>query len=40
MVSKGWGQGLMQVHSNHTLSDSYAILTRLREKGIRAHSWI
>lgn len=40
MVAKGWGQGLMQVHSNQTLADSYAILTRLREKGIRTHSWI
>lgn len=40
MVAKGWGQGLMQVSSNQTLADSYAILTRLREKGIRTHSWI
>lgn len=29
-----------QASTAHTLEDSYAIFHRLREMGIRAHSWV
>jgi hypothetical protein len=31
---------LRRVGSNQTLATSYDIFTRLRERGIRAHSWV
>ena len=33
--TRGSGPALQQ-----TLSDSYALFTRLRELGVRAHSWV
>ena len=38
MVHKGWWESLK--YSNHTLADSYRVFSKLRQRGIRAHSWV
>ena len=40
MIQKGWGDALLRAGSTQTLATSYNIFSKLRELGIRAHSWV
>ena len=40
MSIKAWANGLHGNKTQQTIETSYEIFTRLREMGIRAHSWI
>jgi len=40
MVRRGWGKGLAREGSTEKIMDSYDIFSKLRERGIRAHSWV
>ena len=40
MLHQGWAQCRTCGSPTQTLSQSYDVFTRLRELGIRAHSWV
>ena len=40
MSIKAWGLGLRGNKTVQTIETSYQTFTRLREMGIRAHSWV
>jgi len=40
-MNPSWfGSANPSIHTNDTLADSYNVFCTLREKGLRAHSWV